>query len=691
MKNPFFISFFLLLSLVANASNPRIDSLLNKLISVDDDETKMELLYQIAWDYRRIDPKKTIEFAKRLQDKANNLNNDRQLSRSSNLQGIGHSILGDNEEAIKWFKLAVEAAKKTNDPSVQMGPTNNIGHFYMNQGKFLEALSYFQEAAKMAKDLNKLDSWCIFTMNIGIVMESQKDYQRAEEYYIQALDGARKGKNYNSQTDILNLLSDLYLQKDPVVSLDYTRQALKISEQTSDSVGIQRNMQVLGQIHYQLEEYQEALKYFEKARKLSAASGFTNDHIRSVLLTANVNYVLGNNLQALKLADELHALASERGLLTYLKESYRLYSEIYSRQENFEDAYYYQKKYQIAQDSMAAQERSSAISELEIKYNTEQRELEFNLLKADQAQKEAAIQRSKSISLIITMALLLVGSFALFLYFAYKQKNQNNKLLEQKVDERTKELVTSYNTLQQANKELERFNYIASHDLKEPLRNINSFIGLLKRSLGKAISPDQADYINFIRNNALQMNYLITSVLEYSSAGKDNSQKTPVDVNILLKTLINNMQGQLNEKNASVILSGSFPTMIAHEPHLELVFKHIIENGLKFNKSETPTISIRCQKNEDHYLFSFEDNGIGIAQEFFSKIFDMFGRLHDRESFKGSGLGLAICRKIINQNFGKIWVESIEGKGSRFFFTWPTILNKAKTTPTNDVNQTTLD
>ena len=343
MKQSIFIILFLQLSLLAQAGNPRIDSLLNELLEVTDDSIELELLYQLAWDYRRIDPRKTIEFADRLYDKASELNNDRELARAFNLHGIGSSILGENVQAIEWFKKAIEAAEKTNDLSIQMGPINNIGRFYMNHGKFLEALPYFQQAAQIAKELNKMDSWCVFTMNIGLVMESQKDLQKAEEYYVQALEVARKSRNFSSQADILNLLSDLYLQKDPIVSLDYTRRALKISEQTGDSVGIQRNMQVLGQIHYQLNEYEEALDYFDQARALSEARGFTNDHTRSILLSANVNFVLGNNDQALKLADELKLIATEKNLLPYLKEVYLLYAGINERQGNFEAAYSYQK------------------------------------------------------------------------------------------------------------------------------------------------------------------------------------------------------------------------------------------------------------------------------------------------------------------------------------------------------------
>ena len=687
MKYPILTFILLQLSLFVQAGNPRIDSLLNELVTIENDTVELELLYQLAWDYRRIDPRKTIEFASRLYDKASELENDRELARAFNLQGIGNSILGENAKAIEWFEKAIEAAEKTDDLSVQMGPINNIGRFYMNHGKFLEALPYFQQAAQIAKELNKMDSWCIFTMNIGLVMESQKDLQKAEEYYVQALEGARKSRNFTSQADILNLLSDLYIQKNPIVSLDFTKQALKISEQTGDSVGIQRNMQVLGQIHYQLKEYQEALKYFDKARAISEARGFTSDHTRSILLSANVNFVLGNNEQALKLTDELNLIASEKNLLPYLKEVYRLYAGINERQGNFENAYLYQKEYQLLQDSLAAQERSTAISELEIKYNTEQREMAYNLLKADQAQKEAAIQRSKSISLLIFVVLLLVGTMATFLYFAYSHKKRNNKLLEQKVEERTKELLTSNHTLQQANQELERFNYIASHDLKEPLRNINSFIGLLDRSLGNKVTQEQSDFLNFIRNNASQMNYLITSVLEFSSAGKDKFSKHPVHVEALLNKLIANMYDQLSKRNATVSLSGKFPTMMAHEPHLELVFKHLIDNGLKFNRSDAPHIKIYCKKNEDHYLFTVEDNGIGISEEFFGKIFDMFGRLHDRESFKGSGLGLAICKKIISQNFGELWVESAESQGSRFSFSWPTLSFKKEPSVNKTINQ----
>lgn len=223
--------------------------------------------------------------------------------------------------------------------------------------------------------------------------------------------------------------------------------------------------------------------------------------------------------------------------------------------------------------------------------------------------------------------------------------------------------------LEQANKELEKFAYIASHDLKSPLRNITSFLGLIQRKLKNHEDNDLHDYLKYVRNSATQMNYLIQDILEYSKVGY-RGEYTKVDLKEIIEEAKVNLKADLENKSAQITYSG-LPTIFANRIQMILLFQNLIENGIKYNEKATPTIEIKNEVTEEYNIIRIKDNGIGIAKEHQAKVFEMFKRLHTQVDYQGSGIGLAICKKIVQQHHGKIEIESQVGKGTTFFIKLP--------------------
>lgn len=284
-----------------------------------------------------------------------------------------------------------------------------------------------------------------------------------------------------------------------------------------------------------------------------------------------------------------------------------------------------------------------------------------------------ALQFDKSniLTLIFVLAFFNYASFRAKLTLQYKLRSLNANL-EGKVAMRTKELQEANNTLIEANQELERFAYIASHDLKEPLRNIMGFLTLIQRRTSQNLDSDTKEYIQYVITNAKQMNSLITDVLEFSKLNSSKMAFTMVNINEVIHKINHSLHNTLQEKNA-VIETDKLPSIQGNGNQLFLVFKNLIENGIKYNKSEQPTVTIACQQyTEKRVLFIIKDNGIGIPQEYHHQIFDMFKRLHSRMEYDGTGIGLAICKKIISRHQGKIWLESEVGQGSTFFIQFAT-------------------
>ena len=223
--------------------------------------------------------------------------------------------------------------------------------------------------------------------------------------------------------------------------------------------------------------------------------------------------------------------------------------------------------------------------------------------------------------------------------------------------------------IEEKNYELEHFASIVSHDLQEPLNTIQSFIELLAVNKEHNIHDNDEFYLEYIKQSADRMKNLILVLLEYSRLGNQDD-KTAVSCNKLVSGVLKDLSNLIKE-TGSTIHVGELPELHASETELRVVFQNLITNAIKFSSKnqQKPIIEINAQMSDSHWQFSIKDNGIGIDPEHHDKIFIIFQRLNSRNDYDGMGIGLAHCRKIIERNKGKIWVDSKEGEGSIFHFT----------------------
>ena len=249
-----------------------------------------------------------------------------------------------------------------------------------------------------------------------------------------------------------------------------------------------------------------------------------------------------------------------------------------------------------------------------------------------------------------------------------KQKDELKKLSES-LNRMSQILETNFNELTKKNKELDQFAYVVSHDLKAPLRGIDNIINWVEEDYASELSESLKKNLDMIKGRARRLENMINGLLEYARIGKLKRNTEQVDIREMLLEL----KELLVPEHFSFIIRGDMPVLTTEKLEIEQVFSNLISNAVKYNPKPKGLISIEARLLGPVYEFTVSDDGIGIHQDYFDKIFMIFQTLQERDAFESTGVGLAIVKKIIDEKKGSIVVESTEGKGTSFRFTWPAV------------------
>jgi light-regulated signal transduction histidine kinase (bacteriophytochrome) len=265
---------------------------------------------------------------------------------------------------------------------------------------------------------------------------------------------------------------------------------------------------------------------------------------------------------------------------------------------------------------------------------------------------------------LLLLTILLIWSIAFLIHRETQRIRQLNLDLERRVALRTEEL-------QRSNDDLQHFAYVASHDIKEPMRMISSYSALLQRRYQGRLDADADTYIGFIVDGVKRMNTLITDLLEYSRAGQSSGeQTTEVEPGAIFENVLENLKVTIADAGATVT-SDPLPAIVYDPVRLEQLLQNLIANAVKYrDPSRAAHVHLSAERRPGETVFSVRDNGVGIAPEHREQVFGIFKRLHGKE-IEGTGIGLAMCKKIVERHGGRIWVESTPGSGSTFFFSVP--------------------
>jgi len=225
--------------------------------------------------------------------------------------------------------------------------------------------------------------------------------------------------------------------------------------------------------------------------------------------------------------------------------------------------------------------------------------------------------------------------------------------------------------LERSNLELENFAYAASHDLQEPLRSVIAYLQIIEKRYKDKLDADATEFIHRSVDSAVRMRTLINDLLSYSRVRTMEVEFKKVDSRFVADVALDNLHRLIEKNKGTVTFETSMPVVTASDLQLTLLFQNLISNGIKYKNARPPQVSIAAEEKKSYWQFSVHDDGMGIREEDYERIFRIFQRLHTREEFPGTGIGLALCKKIVERHGGNIWVESAPGQGSTFYFTIP--------------------
>lgn len=275
---------------------------------------------------------------------------------------------------------------------------------------------------------------------------------------------------------------------------------------------------------------------------------------------------------------------------------------------------------------------------------------------------DASTRIAQSIALAIACIVCLTAALGAVAITVEARRAQAQAALNLQLDARNAEL-------ERSNQSLQEFAYVASHDLQEPLRTVASFAQLLDRRYRGKLDEAADEYITFIVDGATRMQALINDILQYSRVGTSSRDLKPADLNAAFLRARGSLQQMIADKNA-VVEADELPKVWGDPSQLGQLMQNLIGNGLKYNQSPQPAVRIAARHSRGgNWTVSVTDNGIGIEPQYFDRIFGLFQRLHGREEYSGTGIGLALCKRIVERHGGRIWVESVEGSGTTFYFT----------------------
>lgn len=616
---------------------------------------------------------KAILIAERFQD-------NRYLAKFIFHKGFVFKRTGNYADALTVFDQVIELAEKGAEKNTILKALSEISSIYQQLGDFQKAYDYQMKALLGFEALKNVEGICRSNYMIGTIFFYQQRFDQALTQYQKSLSLAEQLDNPRLVFSSLGALGATYqdLNK-PEESLYYNKKALTLAEKINYDSGIAYTLNNLGLSYLEMDSCKKAensilasLKIKEDLNDLWGVMGSKFSLVEVYKKCNNENKVLGILKEALEISKKLGSKPREL-------EAYKGLTKFYDKKD-VALAYEYTKKFIALKDTVLNEKTLEEMGQTRERYELEKKEHEILMLKAENKILNVNKENQRLYGLLFAVSTVFLLLIVFWFFNRVKTHRRINEMLEGKNDLlnlKNEEIRIKNKQLEHSNEDLEQFAYIASHDLKEPLRMIHSYTSLLERRYKDQLDETGKEFMHFIVDAVDRMKNLLDDLLDYSRSGKQELADTLVSVSDIMTIIRLNLQKQIEEQNGEIIIrEENLPSIIAHKSQVMQLMQNLVSNGLKFRGEKDPVVIVDCVKKNNQFIFSVKDNGIGISKNNQTKVFEMFRRLHTKDEYAGTGIGLATCKKIVSNMGGDLWIESEEGKGSTFFFAVPCPVNK---------------
>ena len=625
----------------------------------------IDLLNELAEQYQY----KNIDSLRYFSEKANKLSRDVVYVKG---EGIAlstlsqyHFYLGENTKGFNTLDAALEIAKSNKNIELQIRVLKATGNQQLDFGNHAEALKAYLSAIDLATSINDIRTLSVLKFNIAILYITQKDYAQGLRLYkeVQVINKQLGDEIYTAKTS--SNIAEIYLKLHDFDNASlYIDSATKIFEKNKLLEWLAYCYNVKGDIYLKQNNPKLALHWYDKA--ITLHEDLSDDRYKVPLLNSisAAYYKLGNHEKAKETVFQALEIEKKLSLLEDTIWSYELLYKISKDMQRPEDALAYHEKYKLLSDSIYRKENLNSLGVLKTK-------LEF-----EKQQKDAAIANEKEKAkqnVYMYLSLIALAILGLIIFLLRKQ-SKTRKLFNNELRLKTAALEKREEELSAINNTKDKLFSIIGHDLRGPINALASILSLFK---DKEIEPEEfLTFIPKVKSDVDAISFTLNNLLSWGRTQMTGSITEPCEINI--KALTDENINLMHEIacHKSITITNNVPSncnVWSDKNQIDVVIRNLLSNALKFTHKDGSIILNAVQK--DSYIeVSIEDTGVGMEEHIQNKIFSPEKTLittYGTADEKGTGLGLSLCKEMVENNGGKIWVESVPGKGSIFYFTLP--------------------
>jgi signal transduction histidine kinase len=567
-----------------------------------------------------------------------------------------YTTRGDYSNAYKYHFMNYELGLSTENVKIQQRSNLKLGMFYKQLNDFEKATKYLVKSLDLSIRMNNRDEISNSYRQLAAIYVRSKNFDLALQNSLKSIYYAEQIAEPNIPLYYVYLSHAMVLREssDYEKSVLFLEKALILTQKAGDKTAELDAFLSFGNTYSKMNQLDKAEMYYNKCKGLT--SSMTENGLMAFQNSIGKLYLLQNKLDsAIQFFNASGKLCEKYGEKQLLQSNYEQLSLAYELKKNTDLSLSFLRKSVKLQDSILTEEKTKRIAEAQFKYD---------LVKSEEQIK--IIQIRQNYAGILGIGVILILMLGFLMYFS-RSKNEKNKILTDK----NQEIKDTNRQLEESNEILKQFAYASAHDLKEPLRSIGSFTNIIQKKYTQNLPPEANEYMGFVTTGVRRMESLLNALLEFSSVLTDehieNKKNEFPDV---LKIVLDNLQGVIDEKKAIVRGPSVFPTIFMGEAHLKLLLSNILGNALKFSNMNAK-IEVDFSITDTEFILSIKDEGIGLDKSYSDKIFKLFQRL-DRVTHKESvGVGLTICKNIMDKYAGRIWFDSVIKEGTTFYLAFP--------------------